>query len=256
MALHPGEARVRRFFVDEGVAGSDVEITGPLAHRLTKVLRLKAGERLALFDGSGTDVVVEIADVDKEAVRAHVVERRAGPPESPTRVHLYQSITKGERFEWLIEKATEVGVASVSPLLTARAVVKTEGGGNRADRWRRIAIEAAEQCGRSVVPEIGAPISFGEALKSAEGVVLLPYESADHLAPSISAALQARIDELFAQSAVSIVIGPEGGFEDSEVEAAREAGATVVTLGQRVLRSETAGIVAATLVMQAIGQLG
>ncbi len=248
---------MRRFFIDPGaLEGGSVRIEGPLAHRLAKVLRLKPGEGVAFFDGSGTDVVTTLSTVSDKAVACDVIERVPGPAESPTVVHLYQSITKGDRFEWLIEKATEIGVARIVPLVTARAVVKTAGEGKRADRWRRIAVEAAEQCGRSRVPLVDVPRPFAAALESSVGVRLLPFEAADDLAPSIATVLHDRIDELYAVSAVSIFIGPEGGYEGSEVEAAQAAGASVVTLGHRILRSETAGLVASTLVMQACGELG
>ena len=248
---------MRRFFLPPGsLSGDAVSIEGPRAHRLAKVLRLRAGDEITLFDGGGTDVVVRLDAVRDRAIVATVVDRLPGPAESPSAVHLYQSITKGERFEWLVEKATEIGVARIVPLVTDRAVVKTAGEGNRVDRWRGIAVEAAEQCGRSVVPVVEAPVSFDEALATAPGIILLPYESADHLAPNVATVLHERIDDLYAAAAVSILIGPEGGYDPAEVERATAAGAVVVTLGQRVLRSETAGLVAATLVMQACGELG
>jgi len=250
---------MRRFYVDaDALSGSEQSLTleGALAHRLAKVLRLRAGNEVALFNGSGEDIRVRLVDVNERRIAATVVEWVAGPVEAPTKVHLYQSITKGGRFEWLVEKATEIGVARIVPLATLRAVVKSGGEGNRIDRWRRIAIEAAEQCGRSVVPVVEAPCSFAEALDSAPGIVLLPYEAGDHLTPNIQAVLQEKIDELYAQAAVSVLIGPEGGYAPHEVERAVAAGATVVTLGRRVLRSETAGLVAVTLVMHACGELG
>jgi 16S rRNA (uracil1498-N3)-methyltransferase len=248
---------MRRFYVAPGaIDGESVILDSALAQRLANVLRLKAGDRIALFDGGGDDATVRLTSVTARRIAGEVETRAPGPPESRTRVHLYQSITKGERFEWLVEKATEIGVASVTPLLTARAVVKTAGGGARAERWQRIAIEAAEQCGRGVVPAIGAPARLEEAFASAAGVLLLPYEDADHTAPSVAGALHERVDDVFASASVSIFIGPEGGYEPAEVEHAHAAGAAVITLGDRVLRSETAGLVALTLVMQAIGELG
>ncbi len=198
----------------------------------------------------------ELDDVTGKRITASVIERTPGPAEPRTKVHLYQSITKGERFEWLLEKATEIGVASVTPLVTARSVVKPASGGNRADRWTRIVVEAAEQCERSAVPAIGDSAPIDEALRAASGVILLPYEAAGHAAESVAASLARRIDDVFALEAVSIFIGPEGGYEAEEVDRARAAGAEIVTLGSRVLRSETAGLVAATLVMQALGELG
>jgi 16S rRNA (uracil1498-N3)-methyltransferase len=208
-----------------------------------------------VYDGSGEEErarIVRLSPRDGEAV---ILERFAGQAESRTRVRLYQAVTKGERFEWLIEKATELGVAGIRPLLTARSVVKPDAGGGRADRWRRIATEAAEQCGRSAVPGTGAPITLDDAL-AAPGVTLLPFEGAGDGAPNIHRAIDALIDDVFASSVVNILIGPEGGFEEAEVARAGAAGAAIVTMGRRVLRSETAGLVALTLVMDALGELG
>lgn len=248
---------MRRFYVDASLPlDGEVMIEGDLAHRLTNVLRLRAGDEVALFDGSGDDVRVRIERVHQKALVAAVIERGAGPAEPRVNVHLYQSIAKGERFEWLLEKGTEIGVSHFVPLITARSVVRTAGAGNRLDRWRRIVIEAAEQCGRSRVPSSSAPAPFSEALASAPGLLLLPYEAAGDAVPNIQSALDAEIDALFALGEVSIFIGPEGGYEPAEVEAASAAGAAIVTMGERVLRSETAGLVAATLVLHTVGELG
>lgn len=245
-----------RFFVDASLSGDRIELPGAIAHRIAKVLRLRAGGEITLFDGSGADVRARLESVKPDFVVAIPIERHDGPTEPRVAVHLYQSITKGDRFEWLVEKATELGVAEVTPLVTARAVVKTSGDGQRVDRWRRIAVEAAEQCERSAVPQVHPPVTFDAALAAADGILLLPFERADHTTPTIGETLGARIDDLFALSAVGIFIGPEGGYEDAEVQRAVEASALVVTMGERVLRSETAGIVALTLVMSAIGELG
>ena len=247
----------RRFYVEPGTAvGTAIELRDALAHRLARVLRLRAGSEIILFDGSGEDVRVRIDTVSDRAVTATAIERAPGPAEPRVKLHLYQSITKGDRFEWLLEKATEIGVARVVPLITARAVVKTAAEGNRSDRWRRITVEAAEQCERGRVPEVGAPTAFDAALATAPGIILVPYEAAGDRAPNIDFVLETRIDELFALAEVSLLIGPEGGYEPAEIERAKAAGAEIVTLGDRVLRSETAGLVAATLALHAAGELG
>ena len=247
----------RRFFVPPGALASDsVSIEGPLARRLAKVLRLAPGDEIICFDGGGEDARVRIETSDGRRVTGPVIERAPGPPESPVRINLYQSVTKGERFEWLLEKATEIGVARFVPLIAARAVVKTAGEGNRSERWRRIVVEAAEQCGRSAVPEVTAPQRFDAAIASAQGLLLLPYEEAGESAPGIADVLRQEIDALFAQGEISIFIGPEGGFEAAEVERARATSAHVITMGRRVLRSETAGLVASTLALHAVGELG
>jgi 16S rRNA (uracil1498-N3)-methyltransferase len=211
---------------------------------------------IVLFDGSGEDVEIKLDAVSPKSVAGSVTCRSAGPPERRTAVHLYQCITKGERFDWLVEKATEVGVSRIIPLITARSVVRAEAGSNKTERWRRIAVEAAEQSGRSSVPVVEGPLQLSEAIDSVGGVGVLPYEGAGEGAPSIQEALTDRIDELFATAEVSLFIGPEGGFEEEEVRTAVGRGISVVTLGRRVLRAETAGLVASTLVMQACGELG
>jgi 16S rRNA (uracil1498-N3)-methyltransferase len=248
---------VRRFFVEPGTLDSDeIIIDGALAHRLARVLRLRSGGEVALFDGTGIEVRASLTNIDDRACTASAVERYDAPAEPAVKLHLYQSITKGERFEWLVEKGTEIGASRFVPLITSRAVVKTAGEGSRLDRWRRIAVEAAEQCGRGAVPVVEAPQLFAQALASAPGLLLLPYEAANESTLDVKSALDAEIDALFALSAVSVFVGPEGGYEADEVRQAQEAGAIVVTMGRRVLRSETAGLVAATLVMQAVGELG
>ena len=247
----------RRFYVEPpALSGTNVEVPRELAQRLSRVLRLQAGAEVTLFDGSGEDTRVRIDALSERAGSATVLERVPGIPEPRTRVHLYQSIAKGERFEWLLEKATELGVGRFVPLITERSVVRTSSGAARVDRWRRIVVEAAEQCGRSCVPSIEAPQTFAMAVAHAPGVVLLPYESAGGDAPDVQGALDSEVDAVFALGEVSLFIGPEGGFTDAEVALAGDHGATIVTLGRRVLRSETAGLVAATLVLQATGQLG
>ncbi|MEX2245564.1 MAG: 16S rRNA (uracil(1498)-N(3))-methyltransferase [Dehalococcoidia bacterium] len=245
----------RRFYVEPpALDADDVRIEGALAHRLSRVLRLRAGDEITLFDGTGSDSLVRLASVSERVTAGEVIAREASAPEPRVRVHLYQSITKGERFEWLLEKATEAGVSRFVPLITARSVVKTPGGRARVDRWRRIAVEAAEQCGRGRVPEVEAPQPFAEALEAAPGLRLLPYEEAPGSEMNIRAALDAHSER--AARDVSIFIGPEGGYEAAEVARAKDAGAVVVTLGRRVLRSETAGLVAATLALSAAGELG
>ncbi len=247
----------RRFYIEpRAIDGERVTLDSGLAHRLFAVLRARVGDEVTLFDGGGDDVRVRIETLSDRVATAMVIERRQGPAEPHVGVHLYQSITKGERFEWLLEKATEVGVRRFVPLVTARAVVRPRGESAKSERWHRIVIEAAEQSERSAVPVVESPQSFDEALAGAPGILLLPFEEAGEAAPNVQAALDGEIDALFALGEVSIFIGPEGGYEADEVARAQAAGAAVVTMGQRVLRSETAGLVAATLVMQAIGELG
>jgi 16S rRNA (uracil1498-N3)-methyltransferase len=243
---------VRRFFVPPGtVGGSEVTLPPELARRLATVLRLKRGDRLILADGGDRDYEVQLTAVSPRSASAVVLTERACPPEPSLELVLYQSLVRPQRFELVLEKGTEIGVSRFVPLRSGRARAKTEGGSQRAQRWRRIVIEAAEQCGRGRVPEVDPPMLFEEAVRSAPGLRLLPWEA------ERSQGLKSYLRGLSEPPrAVSLVIGPEGGFVRGEADLAREVGCVLVSLGPRILRSETAGIVAAALVMYELGELG
>jgi len=232
MSLH-------RFFVHPDVfSGDEVRLEGDLAHRLSRVLRLEAGAAVVLLDGSGLEYETRLDVVGPQRVTGTVLGQRPGQPEPRVRLVLYQSLVKGERFDWVLEKGTELGVAAFVPLLSRRNVVRAapERPG-RPERWRRVVREAAEQCGHSVLPEILPAEGLQEALSKAADLRLLPWEGEE-------------------RPTVAVLIGPEGGFDAEEVALAREAGAQVVSLGRRILRSETAGIVAAAAVLYELGELG
>lgn len=233
----------------ETLAGREVSLPPDLARRLATVLRLKPGERIVLADGSGRDHEAELVSVSSRAVTAVLLAERPSPLEPGVEVVLYQSLIRPQRFELVLEKGTELGVARFVPLITERVQVKTEGGSQRAERWRRIVTEAAEQCERGRVPAVDAPMRFEEAIASAPGLKLLPWE--EERSTGLRAGLAALTER---PSTVSLFIGPEGGFSPEEAALSRSAGCVTVSLGPRVLRSETAGIVAVALVMEALGE--
>jgi 16S rRNA (uracil1498-N3)-methyltransferase len=248
---------VRRFFVPPDVLGGrEVALPRELSRRLATVLRLKRGDRVLLADGLGRDYEVELTAVSARSAQAAVVGERTSPPEPALELVLYQSLVRPQRFELVLEKGTELGVSRFVPLVSGRARVKTpgqsgEGGSQRAERWRRIVTEAAEQCGRGRVPVVDPPAAFAEAVRTAPGLRLLPWEG------ERSRGLRSYLRGLqLIPEAVSLFIGPEGGFAEEEAALAREAGCVAVSLGPRVLRSETAGIVAAALVMHELGEMG
>lgn len=248
---------MRRFYVPPGtVAGDQVRLEGPLARRLARVLRLRPGDVVVLFDGSGREHLVRLSELSEAAACGRVVESRPGLAEPAVEVILYQSPVKGERFEWVLEKGTELGVARFVPLVLERAVVRPSPRGARAARWERIVIEAAEQCGRAILPEVSPPQTLAEALASAPGLRILPYEGEGGLGLRGVLREKAREPAAGGRRIVSLLIGPEGGFEAEEVRLAREVGVHVVSLGARILRSETAGIVAAAAVLYEFGGLG
>jgi len=251
MSLH-------RFFVHPDVfSGDEVRLEGDLAHRLSRVLRLEAGAAVVLLDGSGLEYETRLDVVGPQRVTGKVLGRRPGRAEPRVRLVLYQSLVKGERFDWVLEKGTELGVAAFVPLLSRRNVVRAAPGRQgRPERWYRVVREAAEQCGRCVLPEILPAEGLQEALSEAANLRLLPWEGEEAL--GLAAALRQARPALEAaeRPTVAVLIGPEGGFAADEVALAREAGAQIVSLGRRILRSETAGIVAAAAVLYELGELG
>ncbi|MCH7999815.1 MAG: 16S rRNA (uracil(1498)-N(3))-methyltransferase [Chloroflexi bacterium] len=248
---------MRRFFVPPDLlAGREVNLPPELARRLATVLRLKRGDRLVLADGAGRDYEVELTAVSPRSATAAVVAERPSPPEPSLELVLYQSLIRTQRFELVLEKGTELGVSRFVPLLSGRARVRMpdaagEGGSQRLQRWRRIVTEAAEQSGRGRVPAIEPPSLFEDAVRSASGLLLLPWEG--ERSQGLRSYLRSLGDRPLA---ASLFIGPEGGFAEDEVRLAREAGCVPISLGPRILRSETAGIVAAALVMHELGEMG
>ncbi|HZP25787.1 MAG TPA: 16S rRNA (uracil(1498)-N(3))-methyltransferase [Dehalococcoidia bacterium] len=243
---------MRRFYLDHPLAiGDDAELDADLAQRLHKVLRLRPGERIILINGSQHEFEAEILALSARAGTARVLSRQAALAEPGVRVTLYQSLIRENRFELVLEKATELGVAAIVPLASRRSVVRADERSARRQRWQRILVEAAEQCGRAGPPTLGEPVDLETAFAKAEGALILPWE--EERACSLSEALQ---DLPAETAAVSLFIGPEGGFEAAEVETARASGAQIVSLGRRILRSETAAIAAVSLVMQSLGELG
>ena len=244
---------LRRFFVPPGsLRARNVTLGADLAHRLGRVLRLKRGDRVLLSEGGAREYEVQLTGVSPYAITGVVLAEREAQAEPEVSLVLYQSLIRANRFDLVLEKGGEIGVARFVPMITARSLVQGDGepAAARGERWRRIVIEAAEQSGRGRPPRVDAPLPFEEAVRQARGVKIMPYEG--ERARSMGAYLRglSRRPDI-----VSLFIGPEGGFEDSEVDLAREAGAEIVSLGPRILRSETAGIVASALVLDALGEL-
>jgi 16S rRNA (uracil1498-N3)-methyltransferase len=252
---------LRRFFVPPGSLRARHVTLGPdLAHRLGRVLRLRRGDHVVLTEGGTREYEVQITAVSANALTATVVTERAPPAEPDVHLTLFQSLIRANRFDLVLEKGVEIGVSRFVPIVSTRSVVQDnpdgpvaggEASSARSERWRRLVLEAAEQCGRGRLPQVTAPQQFEDALRSATGVKLIPWEEqrGGGLVPYLRS-LRER------PRYVSVFIGPEGGFEASEVEQAREAGCTPVTLGPRIMRSETAGIVASALVLATLGDMG
>ena len=236
--------RLSRFFIDAPLSLGQHELPEAQAHYIGRVLRHAAGDAVQLFDGSGQEYLGELIDVGKKAVRVELREQLAGQAESPLRIHLGQGLSRGERMDWAIQKATELGVSEITPIVSERCEVrlKDERADKRLAHWRQVAISACEQCGRSVLPVIHAPITLAEwqahvqaELKLVLHPVAAPLES--HTRPH----------------SLAFLIGPEGGLSETEVEQAKAAGFHAARLGPRVLRTETAPVVALAVAQQLWG---
>jgi 16S rRNA (uracil1498-N3)-methyltransferase len=252
---------LHRFFVTDalplaGEVGSWLSLSPADLHHIRRVLRLTADDRVIVADSSGRQAEATLVRVEADGVLADL-----GPAVDPpvrARVVLAAGVARRERMEFTVQKTTELGVTEIWPVMTARCVVRldNERAGKRSERWRRIAEEAAKQSQRPQVPVVREPMSIVE-LASAAGecdIVLVPWEDEASSAPGIGTALDAA--GATATSSVLVVVGPEGGFEASEVEMLRGVGAVTVSLGDTVLRAETAAMVAVALVSYELGALG
>jgi 16S rRNA (uracil1498-N3)-methyltransferase len=230
---------VKRFFV-EGCRrpGDAVLLDGGDAHKIVNVLRMNDGDAIQIVDSAAASFHATV-HIQGAGVVAELGERIGTPVSSARRITLAQGIPKGQKMDFVVEKVTELGVAGLIPLQSERTIVAGASSG-KLQRWRRLAKSAAAQCGRSALPEIEEPATFDRLLTRFDSYdrVLLPWELAapvpmrESLPPLLERAQN-----------VLLVIGPEGGFSHDEVQAAQQAGACVISLGQRILRTETAGMV-------------
>ncbi|MBF6591771.1 MAG: 16S rRNA (uracil(1498)-N(3))-methyltransferase [Ktedonobacterales bacterium] len=247
-----------RFLLVGAALAPDAEIELPLevAHQTRDVLRLTPGDSLRLLDGVGGEYPAELIVVERKRVVVRLGGREVGRAEPTVRIVLCQGMLKGAKFEWVLQKGTELGVAAFVPLLCERAVAATEvAGASKWRRWEKILTEAVEQCGGTRLPELTAPRPLPDLLADCPpGVVMLvPWEeeTATPLRTALDAAVSA-LGSLDALAEVRLFIGPEGGFAAAEVALARRHGARPVTLGRRTLRAETAALVAVALTLDTL----
>jgi len=244
---------VHRFFLPEDCVASDaVSIPAGLAHRLLRVLRLGPGDHILVLDNSGWEYDVELRSAGSGKLDGVVSGKSRAAGEPRTTITLYQALLKGQSMERVFQKCTEVGVTSFVPVICERCVVGAPTSA-RLSRWGTIVQEAAQQSRRGKLPLLSDAVSFPTACATATGVGLLPWEGETDrgIGDVLGEALGG--DD---SPEVSIFVGPEGGFSADEVEHARRAGIGPVSLGRRILRAETAGLVAATAVLYELGDLG
>ena len=249
---------MHRFFIPaEWIDQERVVITGRQVHQLRNVLRLVASDRIVVLDNTGFEYEVELERVSRGYVSGLVKEIRSAA-EPQTKVTLYQALLKGSKFESIIQKCTELGVVALVPMVCQRCVAANRVSEKNLERWRRIIVEAAEQSGRGKLPALEPEVPFEEACQSAEGFSLLAWEGEKAL--GLRTALRGEIyrQRIISEKnplSVNLFIGPEGGFSPAEVEFAQGCGIVRVTLGNRLLRAETAGLVAASAVLYEYGDL-
>lgn len=228
-------ARLPRIYHPEATAPGLLLLRGPSAHRLSRVLRLRPGNELLVFAGDGNEWRAEVRGVSERAVEVEVIElTRTVPVTNVLEVRL--ALLRPQRFEWAVEKVTEAGADIIGGLLTERTEERFRLGPARLERWQRIAVEAAEQCGRLSVPAVAEPVRLRDLLARAPHGLLL--------ADPAGAPILSLRDRLSAFRRLTVLVGPEGGFSETERAAAEAAGALTASLGETVLRAETAAIVA------------
>ena len=241
---------MRRFTLQpDQLAGGRVTFDADESRHLSRVLRLRPGDTVIASDGAGRDYTVRLEAVG-EAARGTVIAEAAGVPESPLAITLVQGVPKGDKMEAIVRAATELGVTRFRPALCERTIVRLEPARwrDRARRWQRVAREAAKQSGRAIVPEVELPRPLAECLGTAADLALCLWEGGgEPLGTLLAGAATAR--------SATVVVGPEGGLALAEVEAARAAGSRIVSLGHRILRTETAGPAIVAILQSRLGDL-
>ena len=240
---------MHHFFVTpQQISGDKIRIEGEDVNHMKNVLRMKLHEKAEISDGESRTYLCEVEAYEEDVAVLHILEEMEADTEPASKLYLFQGLPKSDKMELIVQKAVELGVYQVIPVAMKRSVVRLDDkkAAKKADRWNSIAESAAKQAGRSRIPEVTMPLSYNEALKMAEelDVTLLPYELAGGMEVTREV-----IRQIKSGQSVGIFIGPEGGFEPEEVDTAVSMGAKVITLGRRILRTETAGLATLAVLM-------
>ncbi|MEZ4515393.1 MAG: RsmE family RNA methyltransferase [Chloroflexota bacterium] len=246
---------MHRFFVNpQQINGSVVRFNDGQAHQMRRVLRMTTGQQVIVLDGSGAAYDVTLQQVTTDSVVGQITRQATAQGEPHTYLTLYQSLLKRDKFEWVLQKGTEIGVSRFVPVITRRTLVRdaTSVTPDKEERWRRIILEAAEQSGRGRLPELAEPQQFPVAVSEAAAsnrIALIAWE--ESTGKDIASALR----DLSPLSYVGLFIGPEGGYDPEEITLAQAEGLVSVTLGSRILRTETAALVGPALVLHELGDM-
>lgn len=238
-----------KFFVEsDKIDASTIVIDTEDVNHIRKVLRMNIGDKLNVCDSSGWDYEAEITSITEKNIICAIVQKRKSDTEPDLEVVLYQALPKASKMEYIIQKTVELGINKIVPVSTSRCVVKIENkkdGEKKQSRWQKIAESAAKQSGRGIIPEISVPISFDEALEdlAAYDLSFVPYECEENNT------VKNELKNISSKKKVSFIVGPEGGFSSLEIEKLKQKGINTVTLGRRILRTETAGEAVLTMIM-------
>lgn len=246
---------MHKFFLAlEDISLEEALIRGEDVKHIYKVLRLDIGEKIIINNGNGCEYLGEIYSIDKTLVKVKILEKLDINNESPIEIYLFQGLPKATKMDLIVQKNTELGIKEITPILTSRVDVKLKGEFKKIDRLQRIALEASKQSKRTLIPKIREPIALEEVIDRVSNfdLVIVPYE--DETEVTIRQMVMS-LDKNNIKT-VAIIIGPEGGFEKEEIKILKETGAKIITLGPRILRTETAGFTATTLVQYELGDLG
>ncbi len=229
---------MRRFFTEPENINENTAYLYEDAGHISKVLRMQPGDEVLIFDGTGYEYTAKLSELSKDCCKAEIISKEFSALEPKIKVTIYQGIPKSGKMEGIIQKSVELGAYAIVPVSMDRCVSKIDKKeAEKIKRWNKVAVEAAKQCGRGILPEVKEPLTFKEAIACLKQtpLALMPYEMLAHngVASLKTALSQSTADE------IGVIIGPEGGFSDSEAELAKNEGLTLVGLGRRILRTET-----------------
>jgi 16S rRNA (uracil1498-N3)-methyltransferase len=239
-----------RFYVEQNqIAETSITITGTDVNHIKNVLRMRVGEKLVICNGQGKDFYCIIESETDGQVVANILEVRDTDTELQGKIYLFQGLPKKDKMELIIQKAVELGAFEIIPVMTKRTIVKIEDKKKelkKVERWQTIASSAAKQSNRGIIPVVTETKSFKEALTIAKDMdcKVIPYENADDITKT-----KEIIQNIKNNQSVAIFIGPEGGFEEQEISMALDSGILPITLGKRILRTETAGLAILSMIM-------
>jgi 16S rRNA (uracil1498-N3)-methyltransferase len=244
-----------RFFIpSEQILENIVILKGEDRHHLLNVLRQGLGAEITVLNGKGEEYLVKVTEVTSDEVIGEILKQEDRQTEPKVKITLVQSLPKSDKFEFIIQKNTELGVSAFQPVISERSTIRLDAGQalKKGERWQKIIREAAEQSGRQIIPELRSVQSWAKFLGAHRppGLILIPWEGERERGIK-----QVLNEQKVAPETISVIIGSEGGFSQNEVEQAIQIGAVPVTLGPRILRTETAGLVVASTILYHFGDL-